>query len=151
MEGTYSTSCYLNSIMLKKYLVKTGSVQKNQQNYLGTKKNFHFPQLIMELLQDNRLIYFTSPLRPSFRVRKNSLMTFTVYIFVPTVIFFSYLIVLFIRFHQKIVKDQLKTFQNQKKIFFFSYGILVLTNLAYLVGESPWKPFGPPPILPLGG
>ena len=33
---------------------------------------------------------------------------------------------------QKIKKDQLKTFQNQFK-FCFSYGILVLTNLAYLV------------------
>ena len=37
MEGTYSTSDYINNIMLKKILGKTGDVQKNQQNYLGTK------------------------------------------------------------------------------------------------------------------
>jgi len=40
MEGTYSTSCYLNSIMLKKYLVKTGDVSEKPKDYLG-KKNFH--------------------------------------------------------------------------------------------------------------
>jgi len=31
MEGTYSTSDYINNIMLKKYLVKTGGIQKNQK------------------------------------------------------------------------------------------------------------------------
>jgi hypothetical protein len=36
MEETYSTSCYIKNIMLK-ILGKTGDVQKNQQNYLGTK------------------------------------------------------------------------------------------------------------------
>ena len=62
MEGTYSTSCYINNIMLK-ILGKTGDVQKNQQNYLGTKKYFAVADRGTFIGHD-RLTYFISPLRP---------------------------------------------------------------------------------------
>ena len=34
MEGTYSTSDYINNIMLKKILGKTGDVSEKQKDYL---------------------------------------------------------------------------------------------------------------------
>jgi len=57
MELTYITSCYINSIILKKYLVKTGNVQKNQQNYLG-KKNFSLADHGTFIGQPAYLFYF---------------------------------------------------------------------------------------------
>ena len=62
MEETYSTSCYIKNIMLK-ILGKTGDVQKNQQNYLGTKKYFAVADRGTFIGHD-RLTYFISPLRP---------------------------------------------------------------------------------------
>jgi len=43
--------------MLKKYLVKTGNVQKNQQNYLG-KKNFSLADHGTFIGQPAYLFYF---------------------------------------------------------------------------------------------
>ena len=40
MEGTYSTSDYMNNIMLKKILGKTGDVQKNQRKLFRHEKIF---------------------------------------------------------------------------------------------------------------
>ena len=70
MEGTYSTSCYINNIMLK-ILGKTGDVQKNQQNYLGTKKYFALADHGTFIGQPAYLFYFAPA--SYFRVKKTLL------------------------------------------------------------------------------
>ena len=42
MEGTYSTSDYINNIMLKKILGKNWWYSEKPKNYLGMKKYFAF-------------------------------------------------------------------------------------------------------------
>ena len=67
--------------------------RKTNKNYLGIKKYFALADHGTFIGQPAYLFY----LAPAsyFRVKKNSFMTFTVYIFFPTVIFFSYLVVFF--------------------------------------------------------
>ena len=70
MEGTYSTSCYINNIMLK-ILGKTGDVQKNQRKLFRHEKYFALADHGTFIGQPAYLFYFAPA--SYFRVKKTLL------------------------------------------------------------------------------
>ena len=58
MEGTYGTSDYMNNIMLKKYLVKTGDVSEKPKDYLEKKFSFFLTDHGTSIGQPAYLFYF---------------------------------------------------------------------------------------------
>ena len=63
-----------------KILGKTGDIQKNQQNYLGTKKYFAVADR-GTFIGHERLTYFISPLRPILEQKKLFYDIYGIYIF----------------------------------------------------------------------